>query len=421
MDITERPVTTRTRRELLGGIGSLFKAISAPEYKGITAQAPAVERQHISRRSFLARAALLTGMIGGGSFGLDTAIKILFGGAAETSMDARRSEVALNAIYPGFMETEVRAAYKAKRKQVPEFITLKKGHLSWLKAMTTHPVINATARAMIERMDKTSIPPQLTKAGDTLQSFIEEATKQLTTRNSRTDPAMLRTEALHAAILSSAAVMNNAIGLHSFGYQSSRWGSNDYDAQWGANGFSRNSFPSLFTGQRTATDVESYGKDRAMHFFNHMALTYQMLYASNHNLPERYESPLQLNLKLDLAGQAADAFAAAILGNTLVGAFANLTGLAYEGKSLANPATYPPELRRLVTGDASTTEPDSGAFDPEVMHDLTANYLGQLCGAALFNGHTDEVIALLNDERLLEVTTSPSIPDDMRATLLAMI
>lgn len=358
----------RLRREKISFQGKEVEAGILPSEKGKT----------VTRRG------LISAMIGAlGLLMVDEAIRKFRIEQLEKLFPERK-----NKLFPGFIESGVK---------VP-FITLKEGHKAWVTAVVEDPVVNRVGKVIINDMD--NAPERYDTVGKALENLRAVSGSILRSRYPDAPSQLEKEEAIHTAVVTAAAVYNNYINYKRFGLDPARWGKpkNVDDQRWGSKGIARKSYPPLFPGKRSIIGVESSGKDRAMHFFNHMFIAYELLYSRKHKTAEHLEAPALMSL---LIGSGLDVaqFETVELVSQLMGGVYEIKGLS----DLKNIPLFSKEPERIC----------EGPFDPEVRHDLRANQLGFLCGIAVFNGHFDEVVEILNDSRLLVKTDNPQIPDDL--------
>ncbi len=294
------------------------------------------------------------------------------------------------AVAPGFIQKNI---------AVP-FIT-REGHFPWLVQAAQNPVVYATSREMIWKMDADRA--EYPTIGTALDEFFHTACQHINDTFPATPPGPYTDHTLYAGLVSAAIVMHPHFDFRLLGIDTSRWGipGDSRDVFWGEKGFARNAIPPFLPGKRTKAGNEAFGKDRTIHAVHHALAAFLLLYTHKYNLPFAFEMSYPLRkITFDLMRVSPKASTEA---------FSKVIGWAYELKTSLN-ARY--------DENGETTE---GLDDEELEYDVRANDTGCLIGQALFAGNRERVIELLKDPRLQEVhLPKPKIPSEWYAELQQM-
>lgn len=323
---------------------------------------------------------------------------------------------------------------------VERFLSTSEGHKDWVREAIKNPDINSIGIDVLEHIDVSGpavedavegIPNvemnpdrfSYIQMGETLRVLLD-ASKSRLYENYGEDHTSEDVERMsgHYALVAGSAIYSNFISLREFGFDrydeewrnskgreigpaSERW---FYKSGWGTR-----CFPSLFPGTQDR-DFEIQGKDRAMHFMNHMFVTYELLHSKKYETSERLEAPVGLQQLLHYGADVAPELAIG-LADTGIGYMYELMGSLKEQNFPGYKYTNSKGETKIVKRE----DIQEGLLDVEVAHDLEANRLGVLCGIAWFNGNYNTVIDVMNDPRLREVTDNPQIPQDLIDRLAA--
>lgn len=306
-------------------------------------------------------------------------------------------------IYPGWIEASI---------DEKNFVNFERGHSDWLKAAVfSNPPLFALTSDYYRFLLKSQEKGKRLTLGEALCHSIaqahdafREAGKYLEVDQN----ANLGLEATRLGILAFAAGFMASDwwkleDLEKLGVPKQRL-KNVNDFYWGENGLARDVFPKLFTssGEREtepkkANTYEAIsGQDRAVHFAQHLAITFEYLYSKQYGLLEEESIPNLAKLYVGYSSSGS------IEANAR--AFSDGIGRFYEVSALKKASNWPfgRDRRKIV----------EGPFDLEVDSDYKGNRLGAEAAIALFsrlarNQSIEPVLEELSDPRFQYTTSEP--------------
>ena len=323
------------------------------------------ENGKMGRRRFLVSASSVIGALGLDQFGRALRIDALKWGSRITEAEQNGISAGLS---PGFIERGIESP----------FFTLKDGHGDWLNEAVKNPIINEVCHLVVEEMD--SLPEGFSSIGHSFAFVCEASVLSLAKRYPAASKELLVSESIHVAVIAAAGVFSHCVDYADFGFDTTKWGGSAimFDQRWGENGIGKK-FPPLFPAVDSQEKFEIEGRDRGMHFFNHLLLAYELQYSSKTGGTAHLTTPLVMSLISDYVMSFAPEQAST--------AFSWIAGVGYE-------------MMTTIAGR-------EGFGDDQVEYDLVANQFGARMGHRLAQGDLAEVMKIMYDPRLIIDTDNP--------------
>lgn len=298
-------------------------------------------------------------------------------------------------IFPGWIE--------ANTSQ--KFIQQDKGHFYFLReAILNNPLLMELTQDYFQYFNSNLSQGKRLDLGEALSQAIESSHKKLTVMEKQkiSSKSDLVLESVHAGLFVFAvgfvgqwweASDLNKFGVSLEGYK------NAADYLNGTNGLLTNVYPNLFV--KEGFKRENDGPDRAVHFAQHLLITFEYLYSKGFKLGLDESLP---NLLKFLVFASSDKSL-----DDQARSFSKWVGIAWEYSTLSDLNNWP-----VISKKNDITE---GPFDPMVEADYKANQLGAEAAVMLFNilkkeASIEQIISVvkgLNDKRFYGFETEPAI------------
>ena len=289
-------------------------------------------------------------------------------------------------VFPGWIEADLKSP----------FIQEDKGHFKFLReAVFSNPIIKEATREYFGYLNENLKAGKRIGLGDALKKAIELAQDKLSSKDPSkiSDKVKLNLESLHAGLFVFAAGFMTFFETEDLeeldvlpkGVKSAE----EYFS--GKNGIQTKVYPRIIKDGKNHEEMFANGQDRAVHFAQHLFITFEYLYSELFKLGINEKMPSYLKFLVKALGGGDVKKRAKV--------FSWLTGVLYEVSSLSESKNRPV----LTFLGVKTEGIKEGIFEPTVNYDLEANKFAaktaiEIMTQVLNNGQIGDIFEELNSQ-----------------------